>query len=1746
MATESDINKALLDDIYAIYSQAETEMLDKVAKRIAKGIKTEGWNEQMLKETQSLRKDIEKIIKSKVYEGQALISEDIISAYTKGKISATIDAGTKAKGTSSIDLSAIKSKKLKESIQTAFDFAKGMEGLPQDPDNMFKKVVYAQGAMEQKMIKQGAGAQVIGDTIYICKPYSKYIDDEFIMHEIGHKVTKKGSKTTDAGQKDAAIELAKKLGYKDVKSMSSWVSDYAMKNPTELYPEVLMMYYKSLKTGKPLKGHKKKIVEAAMEQMYNDPAKKKKIHKEVEKFAKGIHTTVLDEFDIPMNLKQLILDTNKLLNNATFQILRNADDAYRKIMANATTGLLAGTDTRIQASQKMLNEMAAKGITSFVDKAGRHWSLSAYAEMCARTVSAHAALQGHLDRQKEVGEDLVKVSNIGTTCPICQKWQGVVLSISGQSPKYLPLENAKLDGLFHPNCKHTIYMHIPELDGEGKSEPNKVDPESQTYKRNKLIERQRANERQIRYWKDRATLALTPEEKAKALQKVKYWQHRNLLHCHENDLRRQYAREKTYAGNANGPTGAPIGGSLKEYEDFYKDVLGANPKQAYNESKKLYGMKEVTFEKWLKDEIDSLDQLDLDKAQMKDSSNKAVTPTSLYKKYIGDSPMKDYAEVSPFEKGTKEFKSSYAKWLKQQIEEIGVSYKVKPKYVEVHEDIPEEDKKLSATQIFKKYNDGKAPTQAYKDLGGEEGTGMKYGKWVETQKKELIKNGITKVVPFENATVGKTAKVVSDAKATNEKAKKLTQEVELADFQLDLNLKATSAYKASQLVKKAYNEAVKANQSGDKEAFELAMKKYEMAKAKDLEMVKIKATKNMMQDELTFENEIESLWDAINNTNDSEVTKHIKDKIKIYEEQLNKIKAEAEEKDKITSIKSIEDGEKVLSKYKGLTSVSSDISIASMYIEKYLKGDDTDKTQALFDLDAEVAYYKNKLDLPHIKSLGDTNPLKKGYKASLEMLEEVYNLLQAKEGAEKNDEFTIPGVKPKSEIKNLAKVSHHDIEDKIFDFEISGIDTSEVVLVASLKSAIANLEEAKTAPAIQMYSLQVEALYKMLDNQTNKAKTQPEKNVVTVAPIAKFPNVEAWLIESMKGVAKNVIEGAEVDKDAAINQLKVFMKSQKSNILHQNEKSENDVEAYIAAEDALMGLFDKEIKLPKGCPSKKSIYMHEAFVAPEWLDIEITKEALSAPPTIISESSSVDSIVQYIKTQKAFLNDYADDETDSKIFSKKIAAAYNVLYTKLSNEGNKNEKPKAQAVSGSRRRDVVSLGREVRVNEGRLVKQRELYQEIDFNDLEHLANQVKGHDLFAAGLRRDILGRNAAGKNHHQGHDVKLKSGLTSEQKELGKAFQTVYDDYVNTQKCSKINRACLDYDNASPYWKNAIKDMDMAIASCELAESVQTHRFISDEVMKAMFGTLDAHEVELGSLVHSKAFMSATVQSHGLYANTCDNMLTILTDKGTHVLPTLNYEEGEFIYPRNGKLEVVEIIDHTKKGWKRGTFKDGDVTFKGREIVVRFIEEDKAKDYEMVTPDKINEMLGKSELVDHHTQESRDWIKSLTSKERHASDRYTGSAYTRMNDVYRRNDISDKTHVENAHNLTEALRRARTTQPVVLRRGCKESDLAHMLGFQGDFKQVKNNWDEINNGGYAAEDKGFLSTSPYSSGGFSKDVELRIYCPTGTRAAYVDSISTHKGEQETLLQSGSIYRVVKLEEVGGRTIAYLELLGTD
>ena len=145
------------------------------------------------------------------------------------------------------------------------------------------------------------------------------------------------------------------------------------------------------------------------------------------------------------------------------RILTSTLEAYRKAVAAgeearaiATTkgvmGVTLGVQTRIQATQGVLDDFAQSGVTGFIDAANRAWSLDSYAEMAVRAGTMNAAVEGHLDTLQENDQDLVIVSEDGSPCPECEPYEGEVLSISGDSEGYDTVDDAEAAGLMHPGC----------------------------------------------------------------------------------------------------------------------------------------------------------------------------------------------------------------------------------------------------------------------------------------------------------------------------------------------------------------------------------------------------------------------------------------------------------------------------------------------------------------------------------------------------------------------------------------------------------------------------------------------------------------------------------------------------------------------------------------------------------------------------------------------------------------------------------------------------------------------------------------------------------------------------------------------------------------------------------------------------------------------------------------------------------------------------------------------------------------------------------------------------------------------------------------------------------------------------------------------------------------------------------------------------------------------------------------------
>ena len=239
----------------------------------------------------------------------------------------------------------------------------------------------------------------------------------------------------------------------------------------------------------------------------------------------------------PSALAALTRDLAGRLAAADLRILRATDDVFRQVIARVTAQGLAGEYTRRQAAQAALNLFSGRGITGFVDAAGRQWNLASYAEMACRTAANGAARQGTFDRMRAAGRDLAVIGGSSSGCELCSDWEGEVVSLDGVTPGYPTLAEAEGAGLFHPNCTHQPYPYVPGLtqtSGIARSDAGTYEARQQ----------QRYLERGIRAWKTRQAVALDDAAARAAQAKVREWQERLREHVAANGLKRLSYREQ--------------------------------------------------------------------------------------------------------------------------------------------------------------------------------------------------------------------------------------------------------------------------------------------------------------------------------------------------------------------------------------------------------------------------------------------------------------------------------------------------------------------------------------------------------------------------------------------------------------------------------------------------------------------------------------------------------------------------------------------------------------------------------------------------------------------------------------------------------------------------------------------------------------------------------------------------------------------------------------------------------------------------------------------------------------------------------------------------------------------------------------------------------------------------------------------------------------------------------------------------
>lgn len=263
-------------------------------------------------------------------------------------------------------------------------------------------------------------------------------------------------------------------------------------------------------------------------------------------------------------MDSLINDMLNTETSAESAALRMMDDTYRSVIAKTASEMATGAITLPQAIDIAMQDFLRAGINCIEYKNGRRVNIADYVQMALRTAATRSYLQGEAKKRRELGVDTVLVSQYGACSETCLPWQGRVYvddvfgSFDGETDgergrskkgNWYPLLSAAVqNGLFHPNCRHTLSTWI-----EGISTLPKPMDKAAIREASALEQTQRVLERKVREAKRMAAGKLDPDAQKQAKKQVQARQRelREFIKEHSDILRRDYWREKVYPNNGD-------------------------------------------------------------------------------------------------------------------------------------------------------------------------------------------------------------------------------------------------------------------------------------------------------------------------------------------------------------------------------------------------------------------------------------------------------------------------------------------------------------------------------------------------------------------------------------------------------------------------------------------------------------------------------------------------------------------------------------------------------------------------------------------------------------------------------------------------------------------------------------------------------------------------------------------------------------------------------------------------------------------------------------------------------------------------------------------------------------------------------------------------------------------------------------------------------------------------------------------
>jgi hypothetical protein len=275
------------------------------------------------------------------------------------------------------------------------------------------------------------------------------------------------------------------------------------------------------------------------------------------------------------------LDVGNAFSEVNRRILRYPIDAvgrfigtdiYQATVARHLGPRLAGTLTTEETRRRTVAAFLEQGITGFVDRSNRRWTIGSYTEMAVRTGTQRAFTDAGVARMGRAETRFVTILGNNDACEYCGRWFNSILSIDGTPPgdHEVPhgtnlgefvtvhvdatLEEARAAHFMHPNCACQLARYTPGL--RRKQAATRYNPVAE-----KAREDQRALERRARELDRRIKVrdaAGVDASQAKARRRDVQARLRELTA--ESGQKRRYDREKaTWAeGAPTRPSQPPI------------------------------------------------------------------------------------------------------------------------------------------------------------------------------------------------------------------------------------------------------------------------------------------------------------------------------------------------------------------------------------------------------------------------------------------------------------------------------------------------------------------------------------------------------------------------------------------------------------------------------------------------------------------------------------------------------------------------------------------------------------------------------------------------------------------------------------------------------------------------------------------------------------------------------------------------------------------------------------------------------------------------------------------------------------------------------------------------------------------------------------------------------------------------------------------------------------------------------------